>query len=79
MAIILDCNVSWLATGEGEMRAGFTNKHECGSVVIGEKMPGYSVLSELEEMLQRIIKEGDDTKLAAVRGVLAVYDPGGKK
>lgn len=45
---------------------------------VGEPDIGYSVLSDLEEMLLRIIKEGDETKLAAIRGVLSVYDPGNK-
>jgi len=46
---------------------------------VSEPDIGYAADNDLREMLQRIIKEGDDTKLAAVRGVLAVYDPGKKK
>jgi transcriptional regulator with XRE-family HTH domain len=36
MAIILDCNMSWLATGEGEMRPDFTYKNKAGDIIIGE-------------------------------------------
>jgi len=47
--------------------------------VVEEPEVEYAVGNDLREMLQRIIKEGDETKLAAVRGVLAVYDPGKKR
>lgn len=76
-AIILSCNITWLATGEGS--SGLEGEYCYGSVEKPLVHQGYSVLSELEEMLLRIIKEGDETKMAAVRGVLAVYDPGRKK
>ncbi len=42
---------------------------------IGEPDTGYSVLSDLEEMLLRIIKEGDETKKTAVRALLSALDP----
>lgn len=73
IAIILGCNITWLATGEGD--SGLDGKYCADSLdkpLVGQ---GYSVLSDLEEMLLRIIKEGDETKLAAVRGVLASIDP----
>lgn len=43
--------------------------------VVSSPTVGYSVLSELEEKLLRIIKEGDKTKLAAVESMLTVLDP----
>jgi transcriptional regulator with XRE-family HTH domain len=41
--------------------------------------PAKAAESDLVRLLRRIEAEGDETKLAAVRGVLAVLDPGGKK
>lgn len=75
----LDIDPSWLMTGKGEMKPDFRYKTADGGLVVGETKSNYPVLSDLEEMLLRIIKEGDVTKLAAVRGVLAVYDPGNRK
>jgi hypothetical protein len=58
------------------MKIGAGYPIESGSApLMAEQKQNYFVLSDLEEMLLRIIKEGDETKLAAVRGVLAVYDP----
>lgn len=59
-------NPVWLESGDGDMN------------IVSDPAPGYSVRSDLEEALLRIIKEGDETKLAAVKAVLTTFDPGGK-
>lgn len=60
-------NPVWLETGDGSMN------------VVSESQTNYSVLSDLEEMLLRIIKEGDETKKTAVRALLSALDPGKNK
>lgn len=60
-----DVDVNWLFS-EGQVP------------IVGESAVGYSVLSDLEESLLRIIKEGDAAKLAAVKAVLELADPGRK-
>lgn len=59
-------NPVWLETGVGDMN------------IVSEPAMNYSVLSDLEEMLLRIIKEGDTTKEVAVRALLSALDPGNK-
>lgn len=68
ISIIFDRSMTWLVTGKEEashLDVGFS--YETGS--------DYAVGNDLREMLQRILEEGDVTKLSAVRGILAVYDP----
>jgi transcriptional regulator with XRE-family HTH domain len=66
----------WLLTGEGDMKVVFSYNPNSGSILTtAEGTPNFSMLSDLEEMLLRIINEGDQTKETAVRALLAALDP----
>ena len=48
------------------------------SYIAGEPFTPYESKNSLEEMLKRILIEGDEKKVFAVRGLLTVLDPGEK-
>lgn len=65
-AIQENVNLDWLINGDKK-----------GSV--SESDTRYSVLSDMEEILLRIIKEGDKTKEIVLKAVLSALDPGKNK
>lgn len=77
MAKAVNCNTMWLATGSGNVEndPDYVITYS-DNIHVGEIKPVYSKHESLKEMLTRILKEGDETKLAAVRGVLTSLDPG---
>ena len=75
-----DIDARWLMTGEGEMRQL--------PIMVADKPEGWQVPirldadrrhAVLQNKLQRILDEGDKTKVDAVKGMLKAFDPGEKK
>lgn len=70
-------NLDWLMRGEEEKKAGpDLLVKQGGHLLVAELKMGFQ--SDLEEMLLRILKEGDNTKKTAVRALLSALDPGKK-
>jgi transcriptional regulator with XRE-family HTH domain len=72
MAIVLDCNITWLATGEGKTRSTL----EAFSDLTSGRHSESKTESKLEAKLRRIIEEGDQKKIKAVEAQLDLLDPG---
>lgn len=77
---IFSVDISWLLTGEGEMKRS-------QPVTVADKPEGFRPIlldadrrrGLLHDKLQRVLDEGDKTKIEAIKGMLKAFDPGEKK
>lgn len=84
MAIILDCNMTWLATGEGEMKPqpiiGAEKQEGYASPVAHLPMtPAEKRKIKLKAMIDRIVDGCDEKTIKVVESQLELLDPGNKK
>lgn len=71
---IFNFDMNWLLIGEGEKRS-LPEAPATQPIIITENRQ-WDILTQ---RLQRIIQEGDKTKLEAVKATLKAFDPGEKK